>query len=132
MRKMSRSLLISVLISDSSGAAAFRFDGCLGRSRECVDFDIDLGRELAAAEDLDAIVFRSQAVLTENVQVDNRQFLFVGKRLEHIEIDAAVFHAVDVLEAELRQTALERHLATFMTALLRIARTRLRTFVATR
>ena len=54
----------------------------------------------------------------------------VELRLELIEVHHRVFVAEDVVEAALRQPAVQRHLAALEPALERVARTRLRALVA--
>ncbi len=91
-----------------------RLDRGLGRT---VDFDVNLRLDFATAEQPDAALGAAQqAGLHQRFRVDNRlgvELLRVDGFLKAVEIDLAQFHAENVVEAALRQPAMQRHLAAF-------------------
>ena len=75
------------------------------------------------------------AYQTRCAKIFHSYFLYLGslgQRLESVEIDGLIFHTVDVLEAKLGHTALQRHLTAFKTDLTLVAGTRFSTLVTTR
>ena len=58
------------------------------------------------------------------------EVLLVNQLLDNTQVDGLVFHTVDILETELRYTALEWHLTTLETDLLLITRSCLGTLVS--
>ena len=96
-----------------------------------MSFNIDLGGEFAVTQNLDKLARRDE---TGGNEVGYRHFLKllgICHSLNDVQIDSFVFNAVDILEAELRNTALQRHLTTFETNLLGITRTLLSTLMTT-
>ena len=118
-----------MLLFNYSSDAAFTLDGLLGSSRESMGSDIDGFVQFATTENLDAVLGRNQTILTESLEGEIGDILGLSQRVEHIEIDADILDAVDVLETELGQTAIDRHLTTFETDLLVITGTSLGTLV---
>src|SRR5690606_41238005 len=74
----------------------------MGRNR-------DLLRDLPAGENFhEGVRLRDHALVVQDLRVDGRAVL--EKRVEPFEIDRDVLHAERILEAELRQPPLQRHL----------------------
>ena len=88
--------------------------------------------ELTIAKYLDEVFGRHIAGCVEFFYANLLQILRFCDCLQHREIDSLVFYTIDVLEAELGQTTLQRHLATFKTNLLAITGTLLGTLVTAR
>ena len=86
----------------------------------------------AIAENLHQRLFRNKSGCTHIVNRDFRQSFSLGESLDGIQVDCLVFHAVDIVETELRHTALKRHLTALEADLALVARTRLRALVSTR
>ncbi len=63
---------------------------------------------------------------------DFLQALGSSQFLQSADINSLVLYAIDILEAELRQTTLQRHLSAFKTYFLAVAGTLLRTLVSAR
>src|SRR5438045_31916 len=109
--QMLRSVSRRFKLRDLLAGAACRFDLLFRRFGELRRADVELLRQLAVAEDLDAVVLPlHQAGLAQSVLVDR------GAVVEALQV-AEVYHGVlfleDVREAALRQTAMQRHLAAF-------------------
>ena len=84
------------------------------------------------AKDLHEVVLADETSLYELGLGDTAQPLSFGQGLQRSEVDGRVLYTVDVLEAELRQTTLDRHLTTFEADLLGVARAALSTLMTTR
>src|SRR6185312_130654 len=91
-----------------------RLDRRLGGA---VDFDRDLGLQLAAAKQANAALGTAQhAGLHQRLGVDGAlgvDLLVVDGFLQAIQIHFRQFNTEDVVEPALRQTAMQRHLAAF-------------------
>src|SRR5699024_3280784 len=94
--------------------AAGGFDLALGGCAEGVGGHGELRREVAVAEDLDAVPLVREPERDERLRGDGValvQAAFLEEPAQPAEVDRGVLDAVAVLEAELRDAALERHLA---------------------
>ena len=78
--------------------------------------------KLSATEDLDTILGGNQTILFQDLDVEVRDILGLGESVEGIDIYAHVLNAVEVLESEFRDTAIERHLTALESHLLVITR----------
>src|SRR5579863_6022311 len=107
--------------------AAGLFDRCNRGLGGAVNLDIELGLDLAAAEQPHAVPGAAQhAGLHQRLRGDRLlgvDQLGVDRLLDPVEIDLDEFEAEDVGKAALRQPAMQRHLAT-LKALDAHARTR--------
>ena len=120
-----------MLLFNYCSNATFCLDSLLGSSREGVGGDGEGLVQFAATENLDAVLGGNQTVLTERLEGELGDVLGFGKRIEQVEVDTYVLNTIDVLEAELGQTTIDGHLATFETYLLVITRTGFGTLVTT-
>src|SRR6201993_2002796 len=119
MTQMLRRLAFFLGGSQDLHGAPGLLDGLDRRFRRAVHLDIDLGLELAAAEQPHAGLGAAQhAGLHQRLGVDGRagiDRLGVDRLLETVEIDLGVFDPEHVVEAALGQAAMHRHLAAFKT-----------------
>ena len=120
-----------MLLFNYCSNATLGLDSLLGGSREGMGGDGDGLVQFTTAENLDAILGRDQTVLTESLECELSDILGLGNRIEHIQIDSDILDTVDVLEAKLGQTTVDRHLAAFETDLLVVTRTGFGTLVTT-
>src|SRR5438270_10663551 len=99
--------------------AAGLLDGRDRGLRGAVHFDVELGLELAAAEQPQATLGAAQhASLDQGFDVHHAagvDLLGIDRILEPVEIDLGELDAEDVVEAALGQTAMQGHLAAFET-----------------
>src|SRR5688572_31716714 len=104
-------------------------DDLPGRLGELRRGDVELLGELAVAEDLHAIVRAlDQAGLTKHGLIDRGA---VVEALQIGDVHDRVVGLEDIGEAALRQTAMQRHLAAFKTALAAVAGAGLLSLLAT-
>ena len=121
---------MELLLEFNCGTAG-SLDGSLCGSREGMGLNVELALEFTDTENLDKSLVVDESSLNEFVDADGLQILLVGKALKDDKIDSLVLHTVDILEAVLGKTTLERHLTTFETNLLAVARASLSTLVTT-
>ena len=89
--------------------AAESLDFLLGRLGECVSGDLELCSKLTVAENLHLVILGNETGCHECIEVNYRKTL-LAQSLECGEIHGLVFHPGRVLESELGQTPLNRHL----------------------
>ena len=94
-------------------------------------FNGQFSRECAITQDLNELGFSHETSLVEFSYADLLQFFRFSESLESREVDSLIFHTVDILKAELRQTTLHRHLTTLETDFLAITGARFSTLVTT-
>ena len=114
---------------NNSSYTTLVFDGLLGSSRESVGSDIDGLGKFATAKNLDAVLAGDKTILLQNIDTEVGDILGFGEGIQSVDVDTNVLNTVDILETELGDTAVERHLATLETDLLVVARARLGTLV---
>ena len=88
--------------------------------------------EFAITEHLYEMLGRNETCSNQLFDANLLQVLGFSQSLQSGKVDGLVLYTVDVLETELGQTALQRHLTAFKTDFLAITRTLLGTFVTTR
>ena len=96
-------------------------NGFFGGCGECVGFNLNFAGYGAVAKDLHQIFLAYKAERTELLEADLLKILCLGQGLESVQIDHFVFHTIEILEAELGQTTLQRHLTAFETDFAAIA-----------
>ena len=87
--------------------------------------------QFTVAEDLDEVALGRETGTDEGFGIDSLDGEFLSEGLERRDIDSLVFDTGRVLEAELRKTALDRHLAAFETDLVGVSRAGLGTLGTT-
>src|SRR5690606_4772504 len=90
------------------------FDLLAGALAEGVRRYLELGRKLAVAENLDAVLLADEAQPDERLRrhgLIGREAALLEERTQPGEVDRRVLDAEGILEAVLRDAALERHLA---------------------
>src|ERR1700737_228613 len=118
MTRMLRRLAFVLLCGGKDFPRAARLlDRRDGGLRSAVNLDIQLGLEFTTAEQPHAILRASQdAGLHQRFGVDGVvgvEQLGVDRLLNAVEIDLGEFEPENIVEAALRQGAVQRHLATF-------------------
>ena len=93
--------------------------------------NVDLRLQLTVGQDLDKLLTIGQTSCDKLLDTDLGVALGLNKLLKRGEVDSKVLLVIDVLEAGLRQTALQRHLTAFEADLLLITRASLGTLVTT-
>jgi broad-specificity NMP kinase len=91
--------------------------------------DVDGLGKFATAKDLDAVLAGDKTILLQNIDAEVGDILGLGEGVQSVDVDTDVLNTVDILETELGDTAVERHLATLETDLLVVARAGLGTLV---
>ena len=84
---------------------------------------LDSAGDGTVAEHFHQGLLRDETGVAEILDSDPGQTSSGCERLESVEIDCLVFNAVDVVETELRHTALERHLTSLEAHFVLVART---------
>jgi len=96
---------------------------------ESVSLNGEFGFQFAVTQDLNELGLGDEASLMEFNETDFLQFLSFSECLEGSQVDSLILHAVDILETELRQTTLHRHLTTFETDFFAVTGTGLSTLM---
>ena len=91
--------------------------------------DVDSLGEFATTQDLNPVLARNEAVLLQHVNVEVGNILSLGESIESINVDSDILDAVDVLETELRNATIERHLTALEADLLVVTGASLGTLV---
>ena len=123
-------LLVSGGTDDVDGTAVL-FDSLFGSGGEGVSRNGQLAAELSFTQDLNQVFLLGQTIGNQNIGSDFSNIGLLENVLQRADVDGAVFHTVDVLEAALRQDSIDRHLTAFETNLAAVAGTRLGSLVTT-
>src|SRR5690606_21247485 len=94
-------------------------------------FYFHFGSQFPPAQNLHQIFLANQPMRCKCIEINRRQLELVDQPLQHVEINAYILHAVEVLKPEFRHPTLQWHLPTFKSNLAAMARPRLSPFVAT-
>ncbi len=94
-----------------------------------MSLDVNLGRKFAISENLDKLVLVDETSLNQIFNTNLFKFLGLYEFLDYIQVDGLILDTVDVLETELRNSTLKRHLSTFETNLFLVTRSCLGTLV---
>ena len=111
------------VLFDNGRLATGGLDLSNGGLGEGVGLDLDGGGELTVTEDLDQFALGGETAADEGLDIELLQALALEERLQGGDVDALVLDTGGVLETELRETALDRHLAAFETDLVLVTGT---------
>jgi len=117
--------------TDNVDGTAVLFDSLLGSCGESVSRYVQLAAKFSLTQNLNQVFLFSQTIGNQNFRSDFRNVGLLENVLQRADVDGAVFHTVDVLEAALRQDSVDRHLAAFETDLAAVTGTRLCALVTT-
>ena len=92
---------------------------------------VEFALEFTNAQDFYEGLVVDESCFNELINANLLKVLLLSEGLKYGKIDSLVLHTVDILEAVLGKTTLERHLTTFETNLLAVARASLSTLVTT-
>ena len=86
-------------------------------------FHFEFGCQSTITQNFDDVIFSDQTCIRQVLRINNCYILFLCQSLNCLKIDCLIFFATVIVETKLRKTTLQRHLTTFKTEFLRIART---------
>ncbi len=87
--------------------------------------------KFSTAKNLYTILTRNKTILLKHFNVEIGYVLSLGKSVKCIDVDTDILNAIDILESELGNATVQRHLTTFKTNFLMITRTSFCTLVTT-
>ena len=97
-------------------------DLLLGRLGESVCGNLELSLELAVAEYLHLVVLGYKTGRYKCIEIYDGNVPLLTESLKHREVHCLVLHSGGVLEAELGQTSLDRHLTALESDLVAVCR----------